>query len=78
MTTRNTKDLYFDSPAQIQCFAEAWADRIAWLNGEATEMHLEEPKRSTQLTVRPPRMPSRRNELPPPAHLDLGSRFSPF
>lgn len=56
------------TPTQIRAMAEAIEDRLAYLAGTATEMHVHEPRRL------PPPLPKR--EVPPPAAcLDLGGWF---
>jgi hypothetical protein len=85
--------LAFNTYAQIEAYAEAYADRIAFERGTAPDMHLREPltgkatvrpraKAQTDLPVcifpKPPALPKPIGLPPVPAHLDLGGKWSPF
>lgn len=89
--TTHDYPLAFNTYAQIEAYAEAYADRRNFEFGVAPEMHIREPM-SGKTTVRPPKLgalppvsfpkpakPPKPVGLPPvPAHLDLGGKFDLF
>ena len=64
MQTNFTPDRVYSTPASIEAFCLAVADRRKWHRGEATEMHLAEPLSGEATAVR------RRDYRPPSAHFD--------
>lgn len=79
----------YTTPAQINAFADAFFDRIAFAQGRAPEMHLIEPVRQRRSPLAPSTIPAppverRRRprvvlgqDAPPVAYLDLGGWLSP-
>ncbi len=77
---RPTNDRFYQTPAQIQAYAAAVADRIAFWNGTAPEMDVSEPPRVRPTLPPPPKQARRAAEAlgQEPAFLDLGNRWLPW
>lgn len=90
--TTHDYPLAFNTYAQIEAYAEAYADRVAFERGTAPDMHISEPLTGNP-TVRPKakagalppvsfpkpaKLPKPVGLPPVPAFLDLGGKFSPF
>ena len=52
MRTNFVPDRVYSTPASIEAFCLAVADRRKWLRGEADDMHLEEPRTGDVTSVR--------------------------